>query len=476
MLFNSIHYLLFFPCVVALFFSLPVRLRAIWLVLASCYFYMVFRPSYILILIAVIAIDYFSALYIERQAGRRRKVGLIVSILSNLGILFAFKYYAFAVDNFLAVSRVIGLPESVDPPRLQLLLPIGLSFHTFQSLAYVVEVFNGRYPAERHVLRFALYVLFFPQMVAGPIERPQGLLRQLHLDWAFSYERAVQGLRLILLGFWYKLLIADNLAPYVDAVYGDPATATGFTAALATLCFAIQIYCDFCGYSLIAIGSAKVLGIQLVRNFDHPYTADSVTDFWRRWHISLSSWFRDYVYIPLGGNRVDTLRRDRNVVIVFLLSGLWHGAAWTYVVWGGLHGFYILMENHLVGDVSRLRRKTALAYRVLAMMLVGFAWVFFRARSLSDAVTILDAMARRWSTIGADLQGALARASVYGSVVNGVAIGFAAFTILAWLERLTMDDRLTMPMGFRWTVYYGMIASILFFARFESRSFIYFQF
>jgi D-alanyl-lipoteichoic acid acyltransferase DltB (MBOAT superfamily) len=476
MLFNSIHYLFFFPIVAALFFGLPPRFRTLWLVLASAYFYMVFRPAYILILVAVITIDYFSGLYIERHTGPPRKAGLLLSIASNLGILFVFKYYAFASDNIALLSRLVGVPEAVAPPALQLLLPIGLSFHTFQSLAYVLEVYYGRYPAERNALRFALYVLFFPQMVAGPIERPQGLLRQLHLGNPFSYERAVQGLRLVLVGFWYKVLVADNLAPYVDTIYGNPAAATGFTATLATISFALQIYCDFCGYSLIAIGSAKVLGIDLARNFDHPYRARTFADFWRRWHISLSTWFRDYVYVPLGGSRVGASLRDRNILVVFMLSGLWHGAAWTYVVWGALHGVYLIAENRLAERIGRLPHSAGFAYRGLVLALVCLAWVFFRAPSLSDAATILSAIALEWSTLGQELEAAAAALGSYGSALNGVVVGTIGYTALIVLDRATSFEWPAMPRRFRLTLYYAMVSGIMVFGKFESRSFIYFQF
>jgi D-alanyl-lipoteichoic acid acyltransferase DltB (MBOAT superfamily) len=360
-------------------------------------------------------------------------------------------------------------------------LPIGLSFHTFQSLAYIIEVFYGRYPAERNPVRFALYVLFFPQMVAGPIERPQGLLRQVqHLDHDFSYDDAVQGLRLILTGFWCKLLVADNLAPYVDAVYANPSGATGFTATLATLLFAVQIYCDFFGYSQIAIGSARVLGIRLSPNFNHPYRAESIADFWRRWHMSLSSWFRDYVYIPLGGNRVEPRRRDVNILLVFLLSGLWHGANWTYVVWGGLHGTYLLVENHL-SRRFRLSSSTTPVARVLSratiLGLVCVAWVFFRASSIPAAFTLIRAIGTRWSTLAADVQGSLSRLWQFGSLQNDAAIGMLAYGVLGLLiEPLANWESARLVRPLRWGLYYGMIVSILIFAKFESRTFIYFQF
>jgi alginate O-acetyltransferase complex protein AlgI len=478
MLFNSLHYLIFFPLVVLLFYRLPVRFRTIFLVAASCYFYMVFKAVYILILFTVITVDYLSALYIERSTGGRRRLGLVVSIASNIGILFVFKYYDFAADNAALLSRALGWPPAAAATRLHLLLPIGLSFHTFQSLAYIVEVFKGRYPAERNPLTFALYVLFFPQMVAGPIERPQGLLRQLHFAGGFSYATAVEGMRLILIGFWNKMLVADNLAPYVDAVYSHPSDATGFTATLATLAFAVQIYCDFCGYSQIAIGSAKVLGIDLMTNFDHPYRARSIADFWHRWHISLSTWFRDYVYIPLGGSRVTPGRKDVNTMAVFLLSGLWHGANWTYLAWGGLHGSYLVVENHLNRRAGwrNLRAAWPAAYRIVVFLLVCLAWVFFRARSLADACGLLRTIFTRWATLGADLQGLAQRVWASGSLQNGLLVGFAAYAILGAIERLAARDWTTVPRPLRWALYYGMVTSILLLARFESRSFIYFQF
>ncbi|MCB0763068.1 MAG: MBOAT family protein, partial [Flavobacteriales bacterium] len=324
MLFNSTAYLIFLPVVVGLFFALPHRLRWLLLLVASCVFYMAFVPVYILILAFTIMVDYVAGIVIEPARGRARRMFLVASIVANVGVLAIFKYYPFLTENLELLLGSIGIRHHF--PDLGILLPIGLSFHTFQSLSYTLEVYHDRQPAERHFGRFALYVMFFPQLVAGPIERPQNLLPQFKARRSFSLEDLSWGLVKILYGLFKKVVVADRLAPFVDAVYADIPGSNGLTILLATLFFTVQIYCDFSGYSDIAIGSARIMGYRLMENFKRPYLSTSIREFWGRWHISLSSWFRDYLYIPLGGNRVVKWRWYYNLMIVFLVSGLWHGA------------------------------------------------------------------------------------------------------------------------------------------------------
>lgn len=341
MLFNSLQFLLFLPVVVALYFATPHRFRWALLLLASYYFYAAWRPEYLLLIIASTLVDYLCALRMGRlESRRRRKKYLVLSLGSNLGLLFGFKYLTFFNESTRAVFDQLNIFYGV--PTFEILLPVGISFYTFQTLSYTIDVYRGARPPERHLGIFALYVSFFPQLVAGPIERSTRLLPQFFQHHGFDAGRVQSGLRLILWGFFKKIVIADRLAVYVNAVYANPSAYDGPSLLLATYFFAFQIYCDFSAYSDIAIGSARVMGFELMQNFRRPYFARSIQEFWQRWHISLSTWFRDYVYLPLGGNRVPTWRWYTNLLLVFLVSGLWHGANWTFVVWGALHGTYLV--------------------------------------------------------------------------------------------------------------------------------------
>ncbi|MDV6235995.1 MBOAT family O-acyltransferase [Leptospira ellisii] len=391
MLFNSIHFLVFYPVVVAIYFFLPFRFRWILLLLASCYFYMAFIPAYILILAFTIILDYYLALWIEGASGPKRRLFLIFSLVSNVGILIFFKYFNFLLDNTGAVYRFLFVSDLPVSP-LNIVLPIGLSFHTFQSMGYIVEVYQGKIKAERHLGYYWVYVMFFPQLVAGPIERAHHLMTQFHREHKLLFENAEKGLKYIVYGFLMKLFVADRLSVFVDAMYDDPSGKSGADLLWATYFFSFQIYCDFAGYSNIAIGTAKILGIDLMKNFDRPYFSASVSEFWSRWHISLSSWFRDYVYIPLGGNRVSTFRHIRNLLIVFGLSGIWHGANWTFVVWGLCNGVYLASETLLRRYLkSEIFAKTA--FRWIGVLItfhcVLFSWVYFRAKSIEIAHVIL---------------------------------------------------------------------------------------
>src|SRR5436190_15038625 len=324
MLFNSIEFALFFPLVCCLYFAAPLRLRVPLLLVSSCVFYMAFIPAYILILFLTIGIDYVAGIYIEKTQGRGRRAWLIGSIISTCAVLFVFKYYNFFMGSFVGFAQFFGWkPGNL---AMNILLPIGLSFHTFQSLSYVVEVYRNRQKAEYNLVTYATYVMFFPQLVAGPIERPQNLLHQFREVHPFDYDRVTSGLKRMAWGFFKKLVVADRLALYVNDVYGAPQSHNGLQLMLATFFFAYQIYCDFSGYSDIAIGTARVLGFRLMENFNTPYYALTVSEFWRRWHISLSTWFKDYVYVPMGGSRVSRPRWMLNVLVKFGVGGLWHGA------------------------------------------------------------------------------------------------------------------------------------------------------
>lgn len=335
MLFNSIHYLLFFPIITFLYTIVPSKFRAHLLLVASFYFYMCWKAEYILLLMAPSLIDYFVALQMPLSSQKKKNILLALSLITNLGILFFFKYYDFAAR--IAEDLNIG-----SWPILNLILPVGISFYTFQVLSYTIDVYRGEIPPEKNIVKFALFITYFPQLVAGPIERASHLLPQIRDPKKLDYTRSVDGLLLIAWGLFLKVVVADRLAPFVDMVFGKPQQFQSTALVLASYFFAFQIYGDFAGYSCIATGSAKILGVDLMRNFNSPYLATSITDFWRRWHISLSTWFRDYVYIPLGGNKVNQLKHLRNLMIVFLVSGLWHGANYTFIIWGAIHGSLVI--------------------------------------------------------------------------------------------------------------------------------------
>ena len=381
MVFNSIAFVLFFPIVTLLYFLLPYRYRWMLLLAASCVFYMFFIPIYILILIGTILIDYVAGLMIERSQGAKRKTFLILSLVSNIGVLAIFKYYNFFIGN-------LNSAFATSLPLLKIILPIGLSFHTFQAMSYTIEVFREKQKAERHLGIYALYVMFYPQLVAGPIERPQNMLHQFYRKHDFDYDRVVGGLKLMLIGFFKKIVIADRLALYVNSVYNSPEQHNGVTLSVATVFFAFQIYCDFSAYSEIAIGAARVMGFDLMTNFRRPYFSRSVSEFWKRWHISLSSWFSDYLYKSMGGNRVSMSRWYLNLLIVFLVSGLWHGANWTFIIWGGLNGLYLIFGILLKRAALPKGRLSSVVQVLTTFALICFSWVFFRANSVQDAKLI----------------------------------------------------------------------------------------
>ncbi|MDO8743457.1 MAG: MBOAT family O-acyltransferase [Candidatus Azambacteria bacterium] len=398
MLFNSFSFLIFFPVVVLLYFLIPYRYRTLLLLIASGYFYMVFVPKYIFILLFLITADYFLAKAIEKRTGRKRKILLLASILANLGTLAFFKYFNFFSENIAALADFLNWNYS--PAVLSLILPLGLSFHVFTSLSYVIEVYRGKYKPEKNFLTYALYVSFFPKLVSGPIERPYNLLPQLHENHNFNYDRVAAGLQRILWGFFKKIVIADNLALYVNQIYGQPHDYSGLILLTATVFFAFQLYSDFSGYTDIAIGSAQILGFKLTENFDRPYFSVSIAEFWRRWHISLSSWLSDYVYYPLvfSAKRISPLRLYFALLVTFVLIGLWHGANWTFVMFGTIQGFYIVLGKitknwrewlSRTTGISRLPRLRRIFQMMITFGLVLVGFVFFRADTLGDAYFII---------------------------------------------------------------------------------------
>ncbi|WP_266204807.1 MBOAT family O-acyltransferase [Pontibacter kalidii] len=489
MLFNSTEFFIFFPVVVTLYFLTPFKRRWLILLLASYYFYMSWKPAYALILMVSTLVDFFCGQMMGRQEDKAKRMPwLWLSLCTNLGILLLFKYYNFFNESARDIALALDMPYAM--PAFELLLPMGISFYTFQTMSYSIDVYNGRIRPERHLGIFALFVTFFPQLVAGPIERAGNLLGQLRQYHAFSYGRVVAGLRRMAWGFFKKIVIADNLALMVNQVYNNPTEYEGISHIIATIFFAFQIYCDFSGYSDIAIGAAQVMGFRLMENFRSPYFAKTIPEFWSRWHISLSTWFRDYLYIPLGGNRVVKWRWYYNLFLVFMVSGLWHGANWTFIVWGALHGVY-----QVFGILTKERRN-ALAQRIglsshpqvykwvqvlTVFFLVCFSWIFFRANSITDAFYIIgqsasvltnpaQALALDWSHDVFMDQGF----KVFAVSVVAIAI----METVHLIQRNGSVSQLIMqrPAWVRWGIYYAAIITVLLFGQFGHQEFIYFQF
>lgn len=486
MLFNSVEFIVFFIIVTTLYFLLPHKFRWFHLLIASCLFYMAFIPVYILILFVTIAIDYVAGIMIENAEGKKRRGLLVVSILVNVGMLGVFKYYNFFIDNINFLIDTAGATSKL--PLMGIILPLGLSFHTFQAMSYTIEVYRGHQKAERHLGIYALYVMFYPQLVAGPIERPQNLLHQFHEKHHFRYEDVTNGLKLMLWGLFKKIVIADRLSVFTDQVYNDVHNQSALSITIAAVFFSFQIFCDFSGYSDIAIGSAQVMGFKLMTNFDRPYSAKSISEFWSRWHISLSTWFKDYLYISLGGNRVPVPRWYFNLFIVFLVSGFWHGASWNFIIWGALHGFYLIFA--LVSQKPRkyLWEVTGLVkiewlynfvQKSTTFVLVTIAWVFFRAETFGKAIHIL----RRIPACVGDIKAIISKGVIpYAPVqIKLIAASFFWILVLETIHFLQRKNNILMlvnnrPMAARWAIYYIAIGCIIFFGVFEQKQFIYFQF
>lgn len=399
-----------------------------------------------------------------------------MSLVANIGVLAVFKYYNFLNDNLTALLHGMNFENPV--PYLSILLPIGLSFHTFQAMSYTIEVYRGHQPAERNFGIYSLYVMFYPQLVAGPIERPQNLLHQFYEKHSFDYSRVVEGLRMMLWGLFTKVVIADRLAIYVNAVYNNPDRHNGNTLALATVFFAFQIYCDFSGYSNIAIGAARVMGFKLMTNFNRPYFSKTISEFWKRWHISLSTWFKDYLYISLGGNKVSVPRWYFNLFIVFLISGLWHGANWTYIIWGALNGLYLvfaIVVGPLMGKfdkfsgLDKIRWLNHFIQIITTFILSCFAWIFFRANTVSDAFVVIKKI------FGS-------RGAVYVESASVMIYSFVGILLLlaAEIKQEYFNTKFPMMSNRNWWVrnltYVVLVLMILLFGVFDGGQFIYFQF
>lgn len=474
MFFNSYTYLIFFPIVVGLYFMLSsVKARIIWLLIASYFFYMCWNPVFILLILVSTLVDYFIGRAIGNTTVQKTKKKLLwISLMVNLGILFYFKYYNFLRENLQILFSQLN--EAWIIPEHSWVLPVGISFYTFQTLSYTIDVYRGQQKVETNFFNFALYVSFFPQLVAGPIERSTNLLPQFLEKHTFDYQRVRSGLLLILLGLFKKIVIADRFAVYVDQIFDNPGTHSGMAVILGIIFFSFQIYCDFSGYTDIAIGSAKVLGYRLMENFKGPYFSKNIRAFWRHWHISLSTWFRDYVYLPLGGNRVGQNKLYRNLIIVFLVTGLWHGANWTFVIWGLFHGFFLIVER--LGWLNWLKKMPTFLQVSYTFIIVSVGWVFFRANSVGDAVLMLQ------NIPVAD--GSFFEITIYKDIVaqTEFKISLALLPII-WLihyiEYRTnlVEIILNKPAIIRWSIYILLIYAIPLLGEYGgNKPFIYFQF
>ena len=499
MTFNSLAFLVFYPVVLLLYFVLPKRLRPITLLISSYFFYAYSQFDLLFLILGTTIVSYISAIVIEKsESAAIRKTLLTVTLLVSLGVLFFYKYFNFLFGSAVGIASLFG--AELSSLELNLILPVGISFYTFQTLSYVIDVYREDIPAEKSFVFYALFVSFFPQLVAGPLERPQNLLPQLKAvsgkapdsvtgecleGYRFDKDNALKGAKHMMVGFFKKIVVADLISVYVNAIYNKPEGATAIGVIIATCLFAVQIYCDFSGYTDIAIGCARIMGIRLMKNFDHPYLSASVKEFWSRWHISLSSWFKDYLYIPLGGNRCKKWRHLMNILIVFLVSGLWHGAAWTFVVWGALHGIYQIIgsftkpaRNKLIGKLGLSEEAAVVLWsrRVVTFILVCFAWIFFRANSLSDAMLLISKLGDfsggitgAAKTMGFDLVGILMTALSIGSLIT-------LERLLVYEDKKDGSSYLVRGGAFIYFVWIIMLCWLFLLSKSMMSTFIYFRF
>lgn len=496
MLFNSFGFLIFFPVVAGIYFILPVKLKNTWLLIASYFFYACWSVKYVLLIAFSTMITYICGVMLAREekvnVNKRKlykKCCLLITLAVNLGILFVFKYWNFTGRTIGSLMRFVGI--QMDIPELNLLLPVGISFYTFQALGYVIDIYRGTIKIERNFIQYALFVSFFPQLVAGPIERAGNLLEQLRQEHHFDYEQFREGALVMIWGYFLKLILADRIAIVVNTVYGNYNTYGGWYLIVATVLFAFQIYCDFSGYSAIAIGTSEIMGFHLMENFNSPYLAESVADFWRRWHISLSTWFKDYLYIPMGGNRKGRGRKFLNLLLVFGISGLWHGAGWTFAIWGCLNGIYQIVGSLLIP----LRRKISVILQsninslshhllkiVATFLLVDFSWLFFRAENIGQACGIIKSILEvhnPWILIDGSLYNLGLSQKSFQIMV--IAIGILLFADIMKYKGICIRKIILEQDGwFRWLAVCGSILLItlvgVWGVGYDASSFIYFQF
>lgn len=482
MLFNSLSFLVFLPVAFILYWFFTnknLRHQNILLLVLSYFFYSCWDWRFLFLLMFSTLLDYFTGLKMSEGNQRSKKFWLYLSVIVNLGFLGIFKYFNFFADSFAAAISQLGI--RFDPWTLNVILPVGISFYTFHGLSYVFDIYRQRIKAEQNFIDYAVFVAFFPLLVAGPIERATHLLPQIKQKRTFDYSKAVDGLRQILWGFFKKIVIADNCAIYVKEIFGNSAEYSGSTLLLGSIFFAFQIYGDFSGYSDIALGTARLFGIELLRNFAFPYFSRDIAEFWRRWHISLSSWFRDYLYIPLGGSKGGTWMKVRNTFIIFIVSGFWHGANWTFITWGALNAIYfmpLLLTNknrdniEIVAQGKLLPTIKELANMLITFILVLFAWIFFRAESLGHAVSYISKIFSLSFFTVPDFAG-------IGNSFTTVLL-VIIFVVIEWLGReqqfAIAGWGLRFSRPFRWAAYVLVIFIIGMFMQTTETPFIYFQF
>ncbi len=486
MTFNSWEFLVFYPIVLLLYFILPKKLKWPMLLLASYYFYIFYQADLVFLIFGTTLISWIASRIIEKTERQGvKKLCLALTLIVCLGVLFLYKYLGFLWGSVRGVAALFGIetPDIV----LNLILPVGISFYTFQTLSYVIDVYRGDVKTESNFFFYALFVSFFPQLVAGPIERPGNLIPQLKEYHPPCRENTVKGAKHMIVGFFKKICVADLLSVYVDEIYNNPAEADGLGIIIATVLFAVQIYCDFSGYTDIATGAARIMGIRLMKNFDHPYTATTIKEFWSRWHISLSGWFKDYLYIPLGGSRCSKPRHLMNLFIVFLVSGLWHGAAWTYVIWGAIHGIYQIIgnltikpRNLIIGKLGLSEKSVIVVWarRIITFVLVSFAWLFFRANSVEDAFILLRRLFCDGWGAGIDVT-----LEAMGLGITSILMCIFSVHTLIMIDKLTVwgdeedgSDLLVKNGSFIYFIWTIMFAWAILLAKDVLGTFIYFQF
>ncbi len=495
MLFNSLHFLLFFPIVVLIYFLIPKKARWVWLLIASYYYYMCWNAKYALLLAGTTLVSWLSGLLISNCAGKPnektlKKLWVALSLVLNLGVLFLFKYFDFGLDFLNRVLRVLRLgPVTV---QLELLLPVGISFYILQEVSYTMDVYRGEVAVERNPFRYALFVSFFPQLLAGPIERSKDHLAQFSEEHSFDYDRVKRGLWLMLWGYFQKLVIADRVAIYVNTVFGDPQIYRygGVVNVIAMFFNIFQIYADFAGYSNLARGAAEVLGFRLTTNFVRPFFSDNITELWKRWHVSLSRWFTSYLYIPLGGSRRGKLRRYINVMIIFLVSGLWHGADWTYLIWGGLNGAISVCEHLLDPLYRRIRAWLKFDDRsagwkcvqsVYVMTMFALTMVFFRAETFTQAREFFAGM--RTLNVYKLFNGGIFNYGLDRANFLLAVLALGTQFVVSFMQRggTSLRTRIeAQPLAIRWALILGGIAAVVLFGiygpGFDASRFVYFQF
>lgn len=482
MLFNSLPFLIFFPCIFVLYYALPFRLRKYMLLIASYYFYMCWKPEFIVLILFSTLVDYFCGLGMVRYPGRKKWL-LAVSLAMNLGLLFFFKYLNFFGETLTALCRAVSIPFSA--PTLSIILPVGISFYTFQTLSYTLDVYRGKLEPERDFVTFALFVSFFPQLVAGPIEKAADLLPQLKEEHPFTYENATWGAKLMAWGFFKKMVVADQLAVLiVDPVYQNLGKYEGGALVLATCAFAFQIYCDFGGYSDIARGAARMMGVDLMVNFKSPYFfSHSIGNYWQRNHVSLSRWFTEYVYIPLGGSRKGRVKQYWFTTVTFFLSGLWHGAEWSFVVWGLLQAVYLNLERafHRGKEPPKSPPLHLLAI-VTTFALSCFSLIFFRAANIGEALYVVRHLL--WGIGSPVLYVKTALSALNPGMIEAAVLAGALLLLFLFDLADERTDAIAMvsrwPVAIRWCCYLGLVMIVLVFGvygpGYDVKAFTYFQF